>query len=123
MRRLRELGDLFPTGAWRMAIDVPRELGFASYIGRVEGFSLDDGSPPASEAEAEWRAWWDKLPQKTQAGRSEIDRALQDLRVGNSPLRRPSGPWFDPPDFPGLADIPHVREMCRRHWDRFQDEW
>ncbi len=97
MRRLRELGDLFSTGSWRMLIDAPRELGFASYIGRVECFSLDDGLSPSSETEAEWRGWRDNLPRNTQEGRSEIDRALHDLRAGSLPSGRPTGLCFDPP--------------------------
>ncbi len=123
MRRLRELGDMFFSGSWRVAIDAPRELGFAAYIGRVERFSPDSGSPPSSEAEAEWRAWWDNLPRATREVRSEIDRVVRALRAGNPPSGRPPGLWLGPPDFPDLADTPRVRELCRRHWGRFQDEW
>lgn len=123
MRRLRELGDLVSTGSWRIVIDAPRELGFAAYIGRVEHFSLDEGSPASSKVEAEWRWWWQDLPQKSQAGRSEINRVLQDLKAGTPRPGSLPGLWFDPPDFPDLADIPYVRELCRRHWDHFQGEW
>ncbi len=44
---------------WRIVIDWPQSLWFAAYIGQREGFELGGEIQASSQAETEWRIWWD----------------------------------------------------------------
>jgi hypothetical protein len=99
--------------SWRVSLDFPEELQFASYIAQREGFTLEDEGDAKSPAEIEWRSWWDRLvsylPAKQEAMRQGIDpRTVTE---------------FDPPAFTSLEAIPGLQTICKKHWPMFHQHW
>jgi hypothetical protein len=67
--------------SWRIFLDFPEELQFASYIAQREGFTLEDGVDAKSPAEIEWRDWWEylikHLPAEQEAMQQGIDPIVE----------------------------------------------
>ncbi len=71
-------------------------------------------------------AWWEQLPGRTfdaqfaEAIRKEPN-ADPLVLLKHTNVQTSSG--YAPPDFPGLADVPELRALCRQHWPTFQNVW
>ena len=89
------------TESWQIRFDFPSTLQFSGYVGQQEGFSLTDSTPSSSQAETEWRTWWNIFETSTPEVRTQSD----------------------PPDFNSLKGTPALQQLCRRYWRAFHQMW
>lgn len=108
--------------SWRMMIDLPTHLQFAAYIGQREGFTAATQPQPTTQAEQEWRAWWEGLPAMLRALAEWTDQDSRDAQR-QSRVVPPVGFVLDPPDFRQFDDRPALGDLCRHHWAGFAREW
>jgi hypothetical protein len=114
--------------SWQVAYDMPEELQFMAYIGRAESFTPPDGSPAMrvapTQAETDWRAWWDRMLIDNVSLRFERARAaMPDASLAEQARSVNPKDTFDPPTFDALDAPASVRMLCRRYWPSFQAEW
>ncbi len=113
--------------AWRVGYDMPEALQLAAYIGKAEGYTPPDGAAETAAvtlAEADWRAWWDRLLGDNVGLRIERARAAMPGASFAEQVRaaHPSD-LYDPPLFDALDAPPTIQALCRRHWSAFHEWW
>jgi hypothetical protein len=101
------------TSAWQLRCDFPEYLQFSGAIAQQEGFRFDDGTPPVSSAEAQWRAWWNSLF-------VPLPKHFTFLPSRGDPRLRAR---YDPPTFSLLARWPDVQALCWRYYPFFREHW
>lgn len=101
------------SASWRASLDFPEELQFASYVAQQEGFTLEEGGDAKSQAEIEWRSWWERLISRLPAKQEAMQQGIDPRAVTA----------FDPPAFNSLEAIPGLQTLCRKHWLAFHQYW
>lgn len=112
------------SNSWRISLDVPEALRFASYVGENENYRLDVDKETLTGVALEWREWWEILPKEINGF---VEDHLQMVKARNvshtEPNQLPTSfknfGWY-PPDFNSLSDTPALQSLLQRYWPKFE---
>lgn len=105
---------------WRITWDFSESLQFCSYVGQCDAHDPDDTNLSKSQAETEWREWWNKLLNRAYPDVGAPDASSAEMRATQLRLSRL---YYDPPNFDQLESFNTLQEQCRIYWPHFQKSW